>query len=448
MRNPPPGEAVVVWGARSGAIQSEQSMQENDAAADSRERRAPTSADQRVGLARNPALICALHALFMSFFAMAVITLFYRDEIGMSVAEILGLQAIFGALVALLEFPTGYLADRIGYRRSLVLASLFAVSGWGVYCAAWSFWSCFAAEALLALGFSLASGVDTALLYESLLETGRESEFTRWFARYRSAGQIAEGSAALVAGLLYAQWIRLPFALTVLASAIAVVVAMRLTEPERPSPGQGGHWQQVRELVRYAAIESPRLRAVMFLSVAFLWTSFMPVWLIQLYATDAGVPVAWLGPIWACANYTVAVGSLTSDRLTRAIGFYPVLALAIALAALGYAGLGLAEGLFGTAFYFAITLMRGLNSPPLHHEEQRLIPSRDRAGLLSLRSLGFRGGFAVLGPLVGLGADRFGIRAALLAAGALLVASCSAGWLWLRKTPSTATRKSMNGEEQ
>lgn len=391
-------------------------------------------------LARNPALVCALHALFMSFFPMAVLTLFYRDEIGMSVAEIMGLQAIFGALVALLEFPTGYLADRIGYRRSLVLSSLFAVAGWSVYCAAWSFWSCFAAEALLALAFSLASGVDTALLYESLLETGREGEFARWFARYRSAGQIAEGSAALVAGLLYAQWIRLPFALTVLAAVFAVAVALRLTEPTRPSPGQSGHWQQVRGLVRHAAVESPRLRAVMFLSVAFLLTSFVPVWLIQLYAVDAGVPVAWLGPIWALANYSVAIGSLSSDRLAQALGFYRVLALAIGLAALGYAGLGLADGVFGFAFYFAITLMRGLNSPPLHHEEQRLIPSRDRAGLLSLRSLVFRGGFALLGPLVGLGADRFGIRAALLAAGTLLVAGCAGGWLWLLRTPSDRNR--------
>ena len=46
------------------------------------------------------------------------------------------------------------------------------------------------------------------------------------------------------------------------------------------------------------------------LKQAAILASFIPVWLVQLYARDAGVPVTWLGPIWAVANYSVAIGSM------------------------------------------------------------------------------------------------------------------------------------------
>jgi MFS family permease len=35
------------------------------------------------------------------------------------------LQAIFGATAILFEFPSGYVADRLGHRRSLLTGALF-----------------------------------------------------------------------------------------------------------------------------------------------------------------------------------------------------------------------------------------------------------------------------------------------------------------------------------
>ena len=55
----------------------------------------------------------------MSLFPMAILTVFYRQNLGMSMAEIMLVQGGFGLVMALFEFPSGYLADRIGYRRTL-----------------------------------------------------------------------------------------------------------------------------------------------------------------------------------------------------------------------------------------------------------------------------------------------------------------------------------------
>ena len=138
----------------------------------------------------------------MSLFPMAVITLFQQEHLGLTMADIMLVQAAFGLGLAVFEFPSGYLADRIGYRKSMIFASVLSIFAWTLYCFAIGFWSVLAAEMALGFAVSLLSGTNSAMLYESLSNTGRENEFTRWFGRARFFGQFSEGSAALVAGLM------------------------------------------------------------------------------------------------------------------------------------------------------------------------------------------------------------------------------------------------------
>jgi hypothetical protein len=247
----------------------------------------------------------------------------------------------------------------------------------------------------------------------------------------RFFGQVAEGTAALVAGLLYALSSRLPFALELGVWALAAVVAWAMVEPSRHRPLAGDAWAHMGRVVQGVVRSSRRLRAVVALTVALSLGSFIPVWIIQLYSQGAGVPVGWLGPIWAVANYTVALAALGSDRLGRTLGLMPSLLLCVVSMAAGYLGLGMTTAWWGFAFYFLITAMRGFNGPILHHEEQKLIPSSDRAAFLSARSLLFRLAFVCIGPWVGWGIDRHGDHSVLIVAGIGITALCLVAWGWL-----------------
>lgn len=384
-------------------------------------------------LARNPALLCAFHALQMSLFPMAIITLFFKNDIGMSMQEIFLLQGAFGLAMAVFEFPSGYLADRFGYRRTLLLASLMNAVGWTLYTRADSLPDVVLAEVVLGVAISLISGTDTALMYESLSESGREADFGRWAGRMKFFGQFGEGTAAIVAGFLYATWSRGPFALEVGIWGVNLIVAWRLVEPLRHRPALTDNWKQVRGMVSFMFRESAKLRGVVALAIALGMASFVPVWTIQLYATDAGLDEAKLGIVWAAANYTVALGSLASATVAARLGRGRLLLACIGLVAIGYAGLGLTHAVWGFAFYFVLTLMRGLNTPVLYHEEQRLIPSSDRAGFVSLRSLVFRGSFLVVAAAFGPAVDRWGQHPVLLVLGAVLVAAALAALVSVRR---------------
>ena len=352
---------------------------------------------------------------------MAILTVFYRQNLGMSMAEIMLVQGGFGLVMALFEFPSGYLADRTGYRRTLVVSAMLNAVGWSLYARADGIGGVILGEAVLGVGLSLISGCDAALLYESLKETGREFDYGKWSGRVRFWGQLGEGSAALVAGVMFAYWARLPFVTEAVIWVVNLGVAWLMVEPERHRPPPGGHWSQVTQMVRHVSREAPRLRAVMVLTIALGMSSFIPVWTIQLYATDAGMDAAWLGVVWAAANYSVALSSLCATRVCDRIGLSRLLIVCIVLIAVGYAGMGLVHSLWGVGFYLVLTTMRGLFAPPLSHQEQRLIPSADRAGFLSLRSLTFRSCFLVIGPLIGFAIDGYGQHVVLLVVGAVMV---------------------------
>ena len=50
-------------------------------------------------LAANPRLLVVLSSLQFALFPMPIITLFWTDQIGMSIADVMALQAVFGLAV-------------------------------------------------------------------------------------------------------------------------------------------------------------------------------------------------------------------------------------------------------------------------------------------------------------------------------------------------------------
>jgi predicted MFS family arabinose efflux permease len=195
-----------------------------------------------------------------------------------------------------------------------------------------------------------------------------------------------------------------------------------------------GHFAEAWQSTQYALLENRLLRYTILLNVVLGMASFYPVWLIQPYMQDGGVPIAWFGPIWAVANVSVALSALASYRSHLKLGDRHMVLLFIMLIIAGYLGLGLAGGLWGFVFYYLLTCMRGLRGPMLLNHAQQEIPSANRAGILSLQSLAFRFSFVCTGPFVGMLADKVGIQQTFLLLGcvfALVLPPVS--WLFLRQ---------------
>jgi MFS family permease len=382
----------------------------------------------------------AFSVLKMTLFPMAIITLFWKDQIGLSLTQILLLQAIFSVASILMEYPSGYLSDRLGYRSALILASLLAIAGWSIYTIAASFTGVLLAEIVLGGAWAFISGSDSALLFETLRARGREADYTRFDGRMTGAAQTGEAAGALFAGVMYASWPLMPFMLQIGIWIICLVLCISMAEPPQESETAiQSHLTEALRTCRYAFLDNRHVRATILFGTLLGIASFYTVWLIQPYMQKTGVPLAWFGPAWAGANLTVALFSLLSHRLHFGLGHVGTAILFIVLIVAGYAGLGMTAAVGSFLFYYLLTAMRGLQGPIMRNHLLQASTRGNRASILSLHSLSFRVLFVATGPLVGVAADHLGLRPTFsllaLAFGAALL---PAAWLFLRTLPEKA----------
>ena len=378
----------------------------------------------------------AFSFLQMTLFPMAIITLFWKDHIGLSLTQILLLQGVLSVSMVLMEYPSGYISDRVGYRVALTLASLLGMLGWGIYTLATSFAHVMLAEILLGTALAFISGSDSALLYETLKSEGAEQEYARHQGRMSGYAQGGEALGAIFAGVLYAYAPVLPFVLQVGVWLLALLLTRTMIEPLRIITSPASHLTEALHSARYVFVENKALRYNILLNSFLGLSSFYPVWLIQPYMQQAGVPLTWFGPVWSGANLTVAVFALASHRAAAYLGDRFMVLLFLLLIGVGYWGLGSIGGVWGFLFYYLLTVMRGLRGPMMLNLTQMECPSANRAGILSLQSLCFRLLFVGSGPLVGMLADRVGVaRAFLYLLYAFLIVLPPLIYLFLRSIP-------------
>ncbi len=391
-------------------------------------------------LRANITRLYAFSFLQMTLFPMAIITLFWKDHIGLSLTQILLLQGILSVVMVVMEYPSGYISDRIGYRVALTLASLLGMAGWGLYTVAATFAHVMVAEILLGISLAFISGSDSALLYETLKQEGEELHYARHQGRMSGFAQGGEALGAVFAGVLYAYAPLLPFILQIGVWFLALLLTRSMVEPPREIAPHIGHLREAFRTARYAFVENRSLRYTILLNSVLGIASFYPVWLIQPYMQHAGVPLTWFGPVWSGANLTVAFFALTSHRASRYLGERFMVILFLILIMVGYCGLGLVGGIWGFLFYYLLTSMRGLRGPMMLNLTQKECPSANRAGILSLQSLCFRLLFVCTGPLVGILADRGGVgHAFLMLLFAFLIILPPLVFLFLRSLPKGMT---------
>ncbi len=349
---------------------------------------------------------------------MPIIVLFYQDE-GMSMADVLLLQAVFSVVIVLLEVPSGWVADVIGRRFSLLTGSTLGTAGFALYAASDGFWGFLVAELVLGVGASLVSGADSAMLYDSLVAIGGEDGYRRAEGKMISVGNFSEATAAVIGGLLATVSLRLPIIAEAAVMALSIPCCLLLIEPPRMAPESAGvtDARALLRVVRFAVWESAPLRSVLALSAVMGSSTLTVVWFVQPWLEAAGLPLSAFGVVWAALNATVGLAALKSDATLARFGEMRTWSLLLALVSLGYVAMAIDANLLLLPAMLVFYVARGIGRPSHVDAINRLTSSDRRATVLSLGTLGTRLIFALVGPPIGWLSDAHGMWAALLAAG-------------------------------
>ena len=363
----------------------------------------------------------AVQAL-LAFILWVPIWVVFLQQKGLNLTQIGLLEGVAWTISAFLEVPTGAIADRWGRKASIAMgASVYALAMFLILAEALS-------PAFL-LGYALwnsslafVSGADSAILYDSLKADGRAAEAAKQTGRYAAIQQASQGIASLAGAAIATIDINLCFVISGLLGLAAAGLVLTVHEPPRANEdGEEylGYWRNIKTAVRVAA-RRPAVRALVLLNATILVVPLIVYYvLLQPYAIGVGLPLAALGVVVIGIQVSTVLASWLAHRTTAYVDLRSIVALALVVFVVTAALLAVLPSIPSLGLMLAIAVVPTLLTPLLSARLNDLIPSGQRATILSLGALLFELGLAIAMPLLLSFADRFGAPAAIGLSGAI-----------------------------
>jgi MFS family permease len=366
-------------------------------------------------------LLLLLGNTLAASFIWGINTIFLLDA-GLSNLEAFAANAFFTAGMVVFEVPTGIVADTIGRRASYLLGTVTLSGASLLYVMLWQiegpFWAWGVVSLLLGLGFTFFSGAVEAWLVDALTAAGFTGEMETVFGR----GQVVTGVGMLtgsVAGGFIAAVTSLgvPFVLRAAVLIVMFGVAFRVMHDIGFAPEQGGRPLTEMRKIASASIDFGwRVPAVKWLMVEALFTGGVGIYafyalqpyLLELYGDPEAYQIA--GLVAAIIAGAQILGGVAAPRIRRL--FDRRTSALIATASLSV----LTLGLIGIVEIFwvvvGLIVMWGLlfaaELPIRQTYLNGMIPSRQRATIISFDSLMASTGGVWAQPVLGRAADVWG----------------------------------------
>jgi len=366
-------------------------------------------------------LVLILGNTLAASFIWGINTLFLLDA-GLTNFEAFAANAFFTAGMVIFEVPTGVVADAWGRRTSYLLGTVTLAASTLLYYLLWlvhaPMWQWAIVSMLLGLGFTFFSGAVDAWLVDALHFAGYEGSLEAVFGRAQVVGGAAMLAGSVAGGFIaQATSLGVPFLVRVGVLCAMFVVAFVLmrdlgfTPAARTTPGRA-----VREILRtsvHYGLGNPPVRWLMlaapFISGVGIYAFYaMQPYLLDLYGDTGAYGIAGLAA--AILAGSQVLGGLCAARVRALLRRRTTALIAGTTAgAVLLAVLGLTHGFWVALATLVVWGVIGAAITPIHQGYLNdLIPSKQRATVLSFDSLMGSAGGVVIQPALGRAADAWG----------------------------------------
>lgn len=359
-----------------------------------------------------------LLGFFQAFMVVIPVFVPLLQGYGLSMSQVLQTQAIFALTIALFEVPSGYIADVWGRRNAILVGSALNAVGFMSLLQADSFADFLLYEVILGVGFSLISGADLALLYDTEVYLEKHNKrggagAGKSLSRLIAIEAAASGFAGITASLLLlwsmdaVVWLQ---AMTGLAPLLLGLFLVDVPQTVR----EVSHRQNAQRVLQLLFLGRP---VVLWSAAAITVFGLLAVyvfWTYQKYWEIQGIAVGMYGYIWAGFALTVSLAARYAGAIEQRIGTRGIFLVVGLLPLIGLSGMILGSGWLGVAFGLSLQVARGLSMSLFYEGLNRRVPGDFRATINSLVSMGVRVVFIVTGPVLGYLLDRYGMQSTLI----------------------------------
>jgi MFS family permease len=246
------------------------------------------------------------HLFLGMMFWYGIEQLFLNKYLGTSSARGYMIIAFTASLIAF-DIPGGLLADKLGRKKTLLIACIVQVIALLVLASSNSLLEYSVGTVLFGLFLSLLNGAAQALLYDHLLQHSLSGSYGKQQGKVYAMFLIGAGIANISSGFIaHFLGLRAPYYLSIIPAILAFVVLLPITEPAIKK--QASKWFTQLGAVARAIRNSPR---TLVFGVQFL-VSQLILFTIgefgQIYILSFHVSTIWLGILWSVVALFAAGG--------------------------------------------------------------------------------------------------------------------------------------------
>lgn len=324
---------------------------------------------------------------FLETKALAAVTVLFFQMRGLKMDQVFYLTIVWSLTALVCEVPSGYLADVIGRKKTMLIGTiLFMVSQvHRVY--ATNYWEFAFQFVLMSAAFSCFSGTEEALLYESLKAVGRENEMLSQNGRLSSARQIFKMFTPLIGSFIASDLTDAQYNILLWADVYTAFVALGiflfLVEPP--------HVKQVLEEEVGIFAESLKTiknnpwmmrvsvnKILVFTGAFFTWRVYQPI------LSEHGVTAIWLGMFYFLSSLFGFLGTWFLGAIEKRIGLTSFMTgTAIASVLLYVVGIISTMPILLFLSFLVIITISILREPAFSHLVNQHVQSKSRATTLS-----------------------------------------------------------------
>jgi MFS family permease len=349
------------------------------------------------------------------------IWMIYLASKGMSLTQLGFLETIFHITSFTMEVPTGAIADIFGRKVSRIAGRVSSIISVILLLVANDFLWFAISFVFTALSYNLESGAGDALIYDSLKEIGEEDRYMKISGNKELFYQTAGIISFFIGGYLAVRSYNIAFILTIIIGIITLVQSFTFKEPSigRVYPTEEKEnifIKQLKDSVK-VVVKSPRIIfLIVFLEVIMVFCTCIFFYL-QNYLKGNGYNEAAIGIIYALSSLAAALSAPMVHKIEKIIKEQGILIIIPIITIACMWGIALSQ--YHYIFFIILMITESVIFVATSDYINKMIPSENRATILSFSSMVFSFFMITLFPLTGLIGDKYSLITAFKCLGAL-----------------------------
>lgn len=364
-----------------------------------------------------------INYLYQSFKCMDItgaIWVLYLAFRGMNLAQIGLLEGVFHGTSILFEVPTGAIADLLGRKKTIILSRISALVSSALMLMSNGFWGFAVAFVFSAISYNLSSGSEEALIYDSLKEAGKEEGYMKVSGKINFIIEVMQGVGAFIGAFLAETSFVLSYLVAMALSIIALTIALGFEEPKNENLSEKIDIKSHFKETYRAIVDNKRLVFLLiFYPMVFAFSTILYFY-GQQYFSDAGYSKVIIAVIFLFNSICGGIGAVLSSKVQKLFKGKASYILS-ALIAFSMMIFSIYTVEFSVFMFCAVGFFTAILYPINSEAINSLIPSEQRATLISVQSVGFSVMMVLFFPISGFMGDLIGIGFTFIVLGILLI---------------------------